>query len=226
MKVGLGPTFCMERNVQLFLLFRCKEHLHPFSFELRKLFHFSELFQFLCETEEKDLSLFFEDDGTSAEHHVCFHFRTFFKETNSVILLEIEIMIVCMRTETNLFHNDFRRFRLHLFLLLLLFVEELLVIHYAAHRRIGTGYDFHEIKPVFFGDLQRFGKRVDSRFNSFSYETDLCYVTDLFVDTMKFFFYSWSARATLKRWAGSSAWSWRKWWAIALIRSCDFNLRF
>lgn len=173
--------------------------MHPFALKLRKLLNLAVFFQFLCETEEKNFALFFEDDRTSAEHNVCLYFGAAFKEFDGVIFLEIEIVIVCLRAEANFFHHDFLRFGLDLFLLFLLLVEEFLVIDYAANRRIGVRNDFNEIETCVFRNVKRFLDRVNAGFNAFAYQANLGNVADLLVDPVKFLLYTRATRTTLKR---------------------------
>ena len=120
---------------------RRNEHDHSFAFEVRNIIGFAVLGEVSSEAREQEFSLLFEHDRASAEEDIGFHFIAFFEELDSVLELEVIVMIVGLGTETDLFHFLLLGIRFCLFLLFLLRVEEFLIIYDAAHGRIGCSSD-------------------------------------------------------------------------------------
>ena len=68
--------------------------------------------------------------------------------------LELIVVLVGLRSETDFLHLDLHLLGLHFFLALLLLVEELGVVDETANGRIGVGRDLHEIDPLLAGHIQ------------------------------------------------------------------------
>lgn len=71
-----------------------------------------------------------------------------------MIQFEIEIMVICIRPESDLFDNDFGLFRLEFFVLLLLFVEELPVVDDLTDRWVGLSRYLHQVQAFVLGQGQ------------------------------------------------------------------------
>src|SRR5690606_22712788 len=71
---------------------------------------------------------------------------TLLQETDGVLQLEIVIVIVSVRAETNLFDNNLGSICLYLFLLLLLLIQKLLIINYFADWRVSIWRYLNKIK--------------------------------------------------------------------------------
>ncbi len=121
--------------MQLFLALGAEVEDHPLALEVRHIVRLAIFGEVRCEACEEEFTLLLEDDGSSAEEDVGFHFVAFFEELDSVLELEVIVMIVGLRTETDLLDFLLLGIGFRLFLLFLLRVEELLVVHYAAHGR-------------------------------------------------------------------------------------------
>lgn len=93
-----------------------------------------------------------------------------------------------MRTKTNLFHNNFRRFGFQFLLFLFLIIQELLVINNAANRRLGIRCNFYQVETRFFCNFKRLFERKYALFNVFTYYTYLC-CTDFLIDLVCIFLF-------------------------------------
>jgi hypothetical protein len=93
-----------------------------------------------------------------------------------------------MRTKTNLFHNNFRRFGFQFLLFLFLIVQELLVINNAANRRLGIRCNFYQVETRFFCNFKRLFERKYALLNVFAYYAYLCR-TDFFIDLVRIFLF-------------------------------------
>jgi hypothetical protein len=114
-----------------------------------------------------------------------------------VVLLEIEVVIICMRAETYLFNNNFRSLGLDLLLLFLLLVEELLVIYDLANGWLGLRCNFYQVNALLFCELQRLFYRVNTSLDTIAYYANgTC--PDLFIDGMKLFLFLRKTGTTVK----------------------------
>ncbi len=93
-----------------------------------------------------------------------------------------------MRTKTNFFYNNFRRFGFQFLLFLFLIVQELLVINNAANRRLGIRCNFYQVETRIFCNFKRLFNRKYTLLNVFTYYTYLC-GTDFFIDLVCVFFF-------------------------------------
>ena len=73
-------------------------------------------------------------------------------------------MLVGVGAETDLLYDHLGGIGLHLLGFLALLVQELLVIEYLAHGRIGLCAYLHQIKTEFIGQGQCLGDGIDTRF--------------------------------------------------------------
>lgn len=174
--------------MKLLFLFRSQCHHHPLAFELRKLLHLAELFQLLRKTQQQDFALLLKHNRTAAEHYIRTHLATFFEKLHGVIFLEVKIVVIRMRTKTNLLYNNFRRFGFQFLLFLFLIVQELLVINNAANRRLGIRCNFYQVETGFFRNFKRFFEREYALLNVFTYYTYLCR-TDFLIDLVRIFLF-------------------------------------
>ncbi len=97
--------------------------------------------------------------------------------------LEAVVMIVGLRTETDLLHHDFCSLGLLLFLTFLLLIEKLLIVEYLTYRRLGGRRDLNQIKPLLFGYFQGLGYRVDAGLDVVAHQTHFTGM-DTFVDSV------------------------------------------
>ena len=109
---------------------------HAFAFQRRYLVRFAELLEFHTETREQLFSLFLEEDGASAEEDVSLHFGALLEEADGVFEFELVVVLVGLRSETDLFDGYLGRVGLLFLLLLFLLVEELLVVEDTTNGRI------------------------------------------------------------------------------------------
>ena len=84
------------------------------------------------------------------KEHICFYFCSFFQKSLGMFQLEVVIMIICLRSETDLLHDHFHRFRLLFLLALLLLIKEFLIISNSTN----GGAAFGEISTRSSLDLQ------------------------------------------------------------------------
>ena len=78
--------------------------------------------------------------------------------------LELEIMLICIRPETDLLDNYLGGVLLHLLSLLLLLIQIFLIVQNLAYRRVSFTADFHKIQFHFISHLHGLCNRIYSRF--------------------------------------------------------------
>ena len=110
-----------------------------------------------------------------------------------MVQFEVKVVLVGVWTKAHFFHHNLLGLGLHLLLLLLLLVEELFIVHHSANRRVSIGNDFNQVQFLFLGNLKRFIKGINARFNVFSYNAYLRYTEDFFINPVQFFFLLWAA---------------------------------
>lgn len=157
----------------LFLFLGRKQHVHLLAFHLGQLIYLAVGLQVGSQTQEQDFALILVDDGSTAEKDVRLDLGAFLQETDGVLLFELVVVFVGLRTEADLFQHHLGRVGLHGLLAFLLLVEELAVIHYAAHRRIGRRRYFHQIHAQIPGDAQGFVDGIDALFHILPYQPHL-----------------------------------------------------
>ena len=109
----------------VFLWFWCKYHIHLLTLQLRHNLYLCNLLEGCCEAEKKNLALLLEDDASTAEEYISLNLCTLLDEVLGVTELEVEVVIVGLRTKTNLLDYNLSLLCLDLLLLLLLLIEEL-----------------------------------------------------------------------------------------------------
>ena len=164
------------------------EHDHSFAFEVWHIIGFAILSEVGSETGEKEFTLLLEDDGTSAEEDIGFDLVTLFQELDSVFELEVVIVVIGLGTETDFLHFLLFLVSFRLFLLFLLRVEEFLVVHNAADRRVSRCCNLNQIEVLLIGNFHCLLEGVDPRFNIVAYEAHLTDTADLIIDTMRVLF--------------------------------------
>ena len=189
---------------------------HALAFEPGHGLGFAIVHQGLCELEELGFALLFVDDGTSAEEDIDLHLIAFFKETLGVVELELKVVVVGLRAETDFFDDHFGGVGFALFVFLLLLVEILLVLYDSAHRRIGIGGNHHQVKTFVVCSDQRLFGAHDGGFHTFAHHTDHG-VGDALVDQMFCLF-------LLRAFAASSVvivgGAWGNWYCYNLVLLC------
>ena len=164
------------------------EHDHSFAFEVRHIVGFTEIGKVGSKTCEEQFALLFEHDGASAEEDVGFDFVAFLKELLSVFELEVVVMIVGLRTETNLLHLLLFLVSLSFFLFLFLRVQELLVVNDAADRRRSRRSDLDEVEVLLIGNMHCLLEGVDAGLYIVANKAHLEDTADFVIDTMRVFF--------------------------------------
>lgn len=143
--------------------------------------YFAVFFEVVGKAKQQYFALFLEEYRASFEEDVGFDFGAFFKEAYGVAQLEVVVVVVCLRSESYFFDNDFGCLGFNLFLLFLLLVQVFLIVKYLAYRRLGSRGYFHEIQLEFFGLTQGVVNGVYARCDVITYETYFA-CTNLFVD--------------------------------------------
>ena len=156
-----------------FLFFLGGKHdNHAFPFEKGHLLHFSVVFEVIGKAQQQYLSLLFEENRTAFEKDISLYLGAFFEEAFGVFELEVVIVVVGLRPETDFLDNDFRRFGLLLFQPFLLLIEKLLVIDDPANRGNGIGRNLDQVETLFFGNAQSVVCGINSLFDIFSDKAD------------------------------------------------------
>ena len=104
------------------LFFRCDDHEHPFALEARQLFRLAVFEQRLGEFEQLCLTLFLVDNRAATEKHVDLDLVALFEETDGVVELELEVVVVGLRREADFLDDNLLRVGLALLVAFLLFV--------------------------------------------------------------------------------------------------------
>ena len=195
----VGPTTCLWAQERLLLLApRADEEDHSLALEGWHIIGFAVFSEVGSEAREEEFALLLEDDGPSAEEDISFHFVSFFEELDSVLELEVVIVVIGLRTETDLLHLLLFLVRLRFLLLFLLSVKELLVVNDAADRRSSSRSDLDEIKVLLICNSHCLLIGVDTGLYIFANEAHLLDTADFVVDTMRVLFNNsttaWSLR--------------------------------
>ena len=193
------PCRCRVKQ-HLLITLGAYEHDHSFAFEVGYIVGFSILGEVGSESSEQEFTLLFEDDRASAEEDVGFDFVAFFEELDSMLEFEVVVVIIGLRTETDLFHFLLLRIRLRLFLFFLLRVQELLVVHHSANGRVSRSSYLDQIEILLIGNSHCLLKRVDTLFYIVADKAHLCHTANLIIDSMRVFFNN--ATTT---WSGSNS---------------------
>ena len=86
-------------------------------------------------------------------------------------MYEFEVVVIGLGSQSDFLDDNLGRFLLDFFLFFLLLIEEFLVIHDFAYRRIGLGGDFHQIQFKLVGHIQSLFERDNLRLEVFTYNT-------------------------------------------------------
>ena len=116
-------------------LLRRKRDSHSLTFEQRHLLYLRIFFQVVGKTEQQHFTLLFEKDGTSFEEYISLHFITILQEADGMFQLEVIIVLVGLRSETDFFHIDLHLLRLLFLCTLLQLIKELRIIYNSTNWR-------------------------------------------------------------------------------------------
>ncbi len=87
--------------------------------------------------------------------------------------LEVVVVVVGLRSETDFFHNYLGRLGFDFLGLLLLLVKILLIVEYLAYRRVGVGRNLYEVKLQLVGHVAGFLNGVYAGGDIFAYKAHL-----------------------------------------------------
>ena len=182
----------------LFLALGADEEDHSLALEGRHVIGFAILSEVSRKTREKEFPLFLEDDRASAEEDIGFDFVAFLEELDGVLELEVVVVVIGLRAESDLLDLLLFLVSLGFFLLFLLVVEELLVVDDAAHGRCGSRRDLDEIQILLIGHSQGLLEGVDTLLYVVANQANLLDSADFIVNTMRVLFdnstTAWSRR--------------------------------
>ena len=157
---------------------------HPLALEVRYIIGFAVLGEVGREAREEEFTLLLEDDGSSAEEDIGFDFVAFLEKLDSVLELEVIVMIVRLRSEADFLDFLLLSIGFGLFLLFLCGIEELLVVHNAAHGRSRSRSDLDQIEVQIISNLHCLLEGVDTLLYIVADEAHFLNVADLIIDTM------------------------------------------
>ena len=152
---------------------------------IRRAFHFSVFGQLLNNTFHHFSTLFDMGHFPSSKHYGYLNLVTMFQKTDRLFDFEVDIMLTRLGPQANFFQLGLMLLAIFLSTLAL-FVFEFAKVHDPAHRRLGLGCNFDQIKPQFLGFLKSYFRRYDSQL--FSIGIDDAYGTDsyLFINPVTF----------------------------------------
>lgn len=183
---GILVNRCAKQCACLHLfLDRSKNRRHPSTFHPGFLVNFCDIREFFQKTPQEIHSVVFIDDVPAPKLYVCSHFITVKKKFTRVFCLEIKIVDVRVRAESDFLQLDIVGFLPSFFFFFLLFVPEFSVIHDLADRWIGVRGDFNEIKVSFICKFDSVFEAVNAVFTSGIDDTNI-FGTDLVVNTNSF----------------------------------------
>lgn len=188
---------CISLTYNHSLFLRRHNHVHTFAFQTGHHLGFAVFEQRLGEFEQLRLALLLVDDGATAEEHLNLHLVALLQETDGMLQLEVEIMLVGLRTEADLLDHHLRRIGTTLFLLLLLLIEVLLVLDDLAHRRIGVGRNHHQVEAVGVSTLQGVAGVHDGGLHALTHYTHDRF-RDAFIDKMGSLLFHRTSAATFE----------------------------
>jgi len=90
-----------------------------------------------------------------------------------MILFEVKIMVINMRTETNFLDNNFLCLGFHFFLFFLLLVQEFLVINHPTYGWGSSGGNFHQIHTCIFCNFKCLSQRKNATLYAITDNTNL-----------------------------------------------------
>lgn len=154
------------------LLLRREEHCHSLSFQDWQLVNLCILFQVVSKSEQQNFSLFLEQDRAAFEEYVRLNLSPVLQKLYCVTQFEIVVMVVCLRSETNLFNYNFSCFCFKLFFPLLLLVKELLIINNPTNRRCGVRRNFDKVEFLLIRYLTSLLYCINTRLYVFTYQTN------------------------------------------------------
>ena len=191
-------TILVLLSTYLLITLGADEHDHSFALEVRYVVGFAIFGEVGSKSCEKEFALLFEDDRASAEEDVCLHFVAFFEELDRVLEFEVIIVVIGLRTETDLLHLLLFLVCFRLFLFLFLRIEEFLVVNDAADRRRSRWSDLDEVKILVIRYFHSLLIRVDTLLYIVADQANLSHTSDLVVNTVRIFFdnstTTWSGR--------------------------------
>ena len=151
-----------------------QNHGHRVALEGRHLLDADQVLQFVQDLVENLSADVGVRELPASEADRDLDLLPFFEETLNGLRLEIEVVVVGLGTESDLFEKDDLLVLASLALFLLLVVLEATVVQKPAHRGNGGRRNFYEIETTLSRDGQRIGGVENSELLSvFSYETDL-----------------------------------------------------
>lgn len=173
---------------QLLLALGADIEYHSFALKIRHIVRLAILSEVSSETCEEQFALFLEYDRASAEEDVGFDLVAFFQELDGMLEFEVVIVIIGLRTESDLLHLLLFLVGLCLFLLFLLSIEEFLVVNHPADRRVGGRSNLDEIEILLIRYSHSLLKRVDTLLYVVANKANLRDAANLIIDTMRVFF--------------------------------------
>ena len=106
---------------------------------------------------------------------------------------EVVVMLIGLRSEAYLLDNDLGRIGFLFFLFAFLLVQELLVVQYSAHGRLGIRRDLHQVKVLFVGNLHGLTQGINTLLYIVTHQTNLSHAAYCIIDAVRQFFFNTSA---------------------------------
>ncbi len=97
--------FCLLRRARFL---RSQRNSHSLTFQQGHLLYFCIFFQVIRKTKQQYFALFFEKNGTTFKEHICFHLVSVLQESDGMFQLEVVVMIICLRSETDFLYVSMR----------------------------------------------------------------------------------------------------------------------
>ena len=142
-----------QPSIQLLFLLRGNNDTHLLAFQFRQCFGGTDILQLFHKFEQEQLSPILKHDASSPKLNISPHFCTFAQKITSVFYLEIKVMVIGIRSESDLLDNSFYCLCLELSFLLLFIVKKLLEVNNFHNRRSSIGGYFHQIQTGLSGPV-------------------------------------------------------------------------
>ena len=127
--------------------------------------------------------MFLEQDGAAFEENVRLNLSAVLQKLYRMTQFEIVVMVICLRSEPNLFDYDLSRLCFKLFFPLLLLVKELLIINNPTNRRRSVRRDLNKVEFLLIRYLTSLFYCIYPRLYVFTYQTNL-FNANLFVNSV------------------------------------------
>lgn len=130
-----------------------EHHNHSPAFHIRLRLNFTDITQFLSQVMQQFFAFFGIKHISSPKLDGSFNFISILQKFPGMTCFEFKVMVIGVRTETQLLNLNRMLLFLGFFFFLLFFVHKLTEVDHLANRRPGFWCNFYQIQPIGLGNL-------------------------------------------------------------------------